>query len=273
MIEFHADPGAGDWIKSRLRPGEGTAEAIVPRGFESYARIFHPAYAPDGARLTWADVAAGRGNSMPSLVQFAAIAGLPASGYRGVDDVTSFSGSAPLRGELEPEKLAALAGILESHTPERATCYFGLWDGYAWINAGQAEPQFSVRGDRLTDDQEAALQTWEEQARRPAFARRVLSAPRLSLPGRSYLLFTGGLPDLRQPPWRAFHPFAGGQSPNLLWPADHGWCVGTDIDIDSTVVGGSSALIAAIIRSFDLEAATVAPEDVLFPPGDRINRS
>lgn len=56
------------------------------------------------------------------------------------------------------------------------------------------------------------------------------------LPGRTYHLFTGELRDaLRIGRWVTAQWFVG-QSPSLMWPAEHSWLVATEIDFDSTLV-------------------------------------
>ncbi|MFC6896556.1 hypothetical protein ACFQGX_14110 [Nonomuraea dietziae] len=66
-------------------------------------------------------------------------------------------------------------------------------------------------------------------------------------------------------------PSASSRSPSLLWPADRSWCVGAEIDFDSTLVGGSAGLIAAVLAAPDLEAWPVQPGDDLSASGDLIN--
>jgi len=60
-------------------------------------------------------------------------------------------------------------------------------------------------------------------------------------------------------------------SPNLLWPADLAWCVATEIDCDSTLVGGSRALVDAICADDALEAFEVTEDDDLTWTGDTVN--
>ncbi|HEU4420989.1 MAG TPA: hypothetical protein VFR67_00430, partial [Pilimelia sp.] len=94
---------------------------------------------------------------------------------------------------------------------------------------------------------------------------------RLRLPDRSYLLFRGPLRAALEMGWRdsvmGFDP----QSPSLLWPADRSWCVGTEIDFDSTLVGGSTDLVDAVLAAPGLEVWPVNPDDDLTAVGDRIN--
>jgi hypothetical protein len=50
-------------------------------------------------------------------------------------------------------------------------------------------------------------------------------------------------------------PTAHNVSCNLWWPADHAWCVATEIDLDSTYVGGSEACIEELLANSELEVA------------------
>jgi hypothetical protein len=69
----------------------------------------------------------------------------------------------------------------------------------------------------------------------------------LELPLRTYLLAEG-------PIARALEL---GRSPNLLWPRDRAWFPATEIDFDSTLVGGDRDLADAILADPLIEAACV----------------
>jgi len=92
----------------------------------------------------------------------------------------------------------------------------------------------------------------------------VLGGPLLALPGRSYFLFDGDIAVFDDPAWaRNSWGEAGafwGQTPNLLWPRDHAWLMASEIDFDSTLVGGTRAVVDALVSSADLEALEVAPD-------------
>ncbi len=62
-------------------------------------------------------------------------------------------------------------------------------------------------------------------------------------------------------------------SPSLIWPADHSWLVASEVDFDSTLVGGSAALVEAIVESPNLEAWRVQPTDSLAFDADKINQA
>ena len=86
--------------------------------------------------------------------------------------------------------------------------------------------------------------------------------PRVRLPNREYLLFTGPLeaaPELGATIGETFWP----QSPNLFWPQDHAWCVASEIDLSYTLVAGSEPLAEALVADERLQAALVDPGDAL----------
>jgi hypothetical protein len=49
-------------------------------------------------------------------------------------------------------------------------------------------------------------------------------------------------------------------SPNFIWPEDRSWLLVSDIDLDSTLVGGSEELVQSILMSKEIEAWRVEPE-------------
>lgn len=61
------------------------------------------------------------------------------------------------------------------------------------------------------------------------------------------------------------------QSPNIFWPTDRAWCVASEIDFDSTLVGGSQALIEDLVNSSRLEALMIQPGDALHDHADQVN--
>ena len=89
----------------------------------------------------------------------------------------------------------------------------------------------------------------------------------MELPHRSYLLLVGALPAALQIGWGPLR-----QSPNLFWPADHAWCAATELDFDSTLLGGTTELIETILATPTLDAWPVQPDDSLAFDADRINQ-
>ena len=72
------------------------------------------------------------------------------------------------------------------------------------------------------------------------------------LPFRGYHLFAGPLPAARTD-YSSF-PIGEIQSASLWWPADRAWCVATEVDHAWTYIGGSRAVIDAILADTRLES-------------------
>ncbi|WP_103382316.1 hypothetical protein [Pseudonocardia dioxanivorans] len=226
-LRWRRDVGVGEWIGERLGGPFGYVGSVVPRGYAAYARVLHPVPAPgpsfDGAPLRWADVCRATGRRLHALAQWSAIAvppGVPITYDARWRDV------APDVGNLGRAALDTLLGLLGAPgTP----CFFALWEGFGWIHGS---PAVVVVGS----DEEVP----------PELPREVLDGPRLRLPHRDYIVFSGPLRDAV----RIGHTYSWGefatQSPTLFWAADRSWCVASEIDFDSTLVGGSAELVAAV---------------------------
>jgi hypothetical protein len=68
-------------------------------------------------------------------------------------------------------------------------------------------------------------------------------APRVDIPNRAMLLFTGSVQALRDAPALAWYGSAAGvnQEPNLVWPEDHAWCLACDVDEEIEFTVGCSS--------------------------------
>jgi hypothetical protein len=221
-----------EWIAARLGGGFGAVRRMVPAGFEAYARILHPARDAEGQPVRWAEVALRTGGRVHARVQWHALIG-------STDALNPASprwpGESPERGNLPPDQLAALGEVLGRFTGTADRCWFGLWDGYAGIRVGE-------------------------------------EVPLLQHPHRAYHLLGGPVSAVGDV--GAWFGVSGywPQSPNLFWPDDRAWCVATEIDFDSTLVGGSDALVEALLATEDLEVWPVRPDDSLAYDADRLNR-
>lgn len=76
-------------------------------------------------------------------------------------------------------------------------------------------------------------------------------APRVEIPNRAMLLFTGPVEVLRDAPALAWYGFAHGyQAPHLVWPEDHAWCLACEVDEEiEFTVGCSSDAFQALSRA------------------------
>src|SRR5215813_3990244 len=81
----------------------------------------------------------------------------------------------------------------------------------------------------------AIWEGWESSAPVP-------QAPRVEIPNREMLLFTGPVEALRDAPALAWYGSAAGvnQEPHLVWPEDHAWCLACDVDEEIEFTVGCS---------------------------------
>ncbi|TDK28120.1 hypothetical protein E2F48_03215 [Arthrobacter crusticola] len=289
-MQWSGETGRGGWIGPRLTGRAGSVGSVVPAGFEAYARILHPPRAthygrpastssraglPAGpARWSWARVAAYTGAVMHPEVQWAGIAG-------GTDDTVRLPGGwdldAPALGYLEPELLAVLMTVARGAATPAGPLTLGLWSGWdvagvdlvAFTRAGASDRERRADRDEVESAHAAAVD--------PAVALALAGGPYLELPGRRYILLDATADELTDPAWplRSGIGWSGGipgPMPQLIWPGDRAWFVSSEIDFDSTIVGGTRAFIDAVLADSVLEALGVDPGSDLTSEGDRINR-
>jgi hypothetical protein len=212
--------------------------------------VLHPVDGAEGP-TRWDAICSVTGRQAHALMQWDDIAG------------PDWSGGKPEQGNLAPDSLERLCGILAHHTPADAACFFAVWEGYGW---GDTTPAGSISVSAKPPLVASVPQ--DIPSRLPPV---VIDGPRLRLPHRSYFLFTGPLrAALATGEWATLSWFIA-QSPNLFWPQDRSWCVASEIDFDSTVVGGSKDLVAGLLSAPGLEAWPVNAGDSLAAAGDEIN--
>lgn len=250
----------GAWIEPALGDDAGAVTDQVPQVFDAYARVFHPASDDGGNDVTWAEVARRLGRVAHPEMQWHQLVGTADTfGIEG----SNWSGEIPNLGEMEIGDLDRLCAVLGEHTEDPGRCYFGLCE---------------INHHPLVDAIEA------EQGKQP----------RLELPvGRDHLVLAGPLsavaqigdtdppgliwavpvdaekpwerpePDPTDPFWRS--------APSLIWPADHSWFVASEVDFDSTLVGGSRTLVDALVAAPGLEVLEVEPGTKLTAFSDELN--
>lgn len=249
-VESPIDNSAGLWVEPELTGGEGSVTSVVPDRFEAYGRIMHPALTSDRNSARWSEVAAVLGREMHAQRQWHVLVG---SSDPDTFEGSQWAGIPPERGDLDDEFLQPLCEVLGKHTADPAHCFFGLWTGWArWVanvEASRASDPRSYRAFRSVDD---------------------IDGPRLDLPGREYVLLAGPLAaalHIRERDDRTRDGLSP-TSPNLMWPADRAWFLASEIDFDSTLVGGSDELIAAIVDTDEIEAWQIGPHDLLTADSD-----
>lgn len=232
-----------EWVTSRIDVfARDWVTGMVGPDFQAYARIFHPLDDESDAP-SWADVARSTGRIMHAGAQWTQIKPATAD----VRDGRSFPGE-PRIGHLEVQALSAVCAILPRHTETPARCWFALWDGWGWEHPGGSTVLRSTDSDEPLPPLKMAPQGWQLD----------LTGPTFVLPGREYRLFGGPVDAAaRMGHWISADWFEP-QSPSIFWPDDHHWCVATEVDADTTLIGGSRDLIAEVINSPLLEALPIA---------------
>lgn len=260
-LAWTGDVSLGAWIAPRLGPLDGRVGSVVPRGFPAYARVLHPVEDRDGEPSTWAAVCEATGRTPHALMQWHAISSPPVEDGSGhaLSRGRAWDGREPQEGRLEPVALDRLCRVLASRADPTVECCFALWEGYGWIHGSPSVVLFGTSPGSTSTEVP------------PAFDAEVVTGPRLHHPGRDYLLFTGPLEAATDLGWWPTPDWFDAQSPNLFWPTDQSWCIGTEIDFDSTLVAGSTALIGAVLAEPGLEAWPVQPGDALTMDGDSVN--
>lgn len=240
---------AAQWIVARLASESYRVDMLLPEGFAAYLRLLHPIVdrTETGVQLIrWRELAARAGlTDLDRRMQFGTLAS-----YAGVD-----ASDAPLPGELPDEQLAALVDVLADHTHSADRCWFCIWEGYG--------PPADAAPDVSRDQQ--ALFT--RHAERPGMRAPEVDAERGAIVegalGRRYRLYTGPLAAAT----------SLGLPASLWWPDDHAWCVATDVDLDSTYIGGSETLARALTRHADLEVLPAQLRDSITQDPDRLPRT
>jgi hypothetical protein len=257
MLSAASSAAAGDWVVGGVRDFGYTVGSVVPVVFDAYARVFHPASrgpGEDAVDVRWGEVAAGNGRVMHAAAEWGSLTGSWQLGAQsGMWDV------GPSVGALPQPLAERLAAILEEHTTSAERCYFAVAKGSGALTVTL---MFS---DGTTDE----LRRRERQATEAeiaAWSALIESGAPFHLPNRPMCLLEGPLAAID-----AFYEWYR-SPPSLWWPDDHAWCVGTDIDLMTTYVGGSRALIDALLADNDLESLAVSVDQRADWEADTINR-
>ena len=235
-LQFSEDVSEARWIEESLAQGQwGSLDSMMPGGFPSYARIFHPAHLEGDIEqpVRWSTVASWTGRSVHPLMQFERIAGLseePGNIYKDPP-----WGELPQHGSIPEKECRTLIGVLREFTSTPDHCFFGLWVGWGNIDERLYKADSRVRA-----------------------------------PNRDHLLFRGPLDAVTSFVEERTDPFWG-YSPSIWWPEDRAWCVTTDVDLFDTFVGGSKECIGAVLRNPDLEALPTTHDAGISMVADTVN--
>lgn len=238
-----------DWLVERMVDFGGVVSSVVPVGFESYARIFHPI--AHGPERRWADLARRNGRIAHPEMQYHLIRSRP--GERPVDGEyeDGFEDFEDAPGSMPRDLVCTVADLLAPHTDTPDSCWFAAWEGWGQMQGGSAWTRMSA------DDGEQLSGLCPPE---------ILSGPGVVLPGRRYVLLHGTLAQAG-----ACHDLLGDQSPSLWWPADRTWIVATEVDFAWSYVGGSAEVIGALLAATGLEVLPARLSDGIHYDSDLLN--
>ncbi|MFF7445614.1 MULTISPECIES: hypothetical protein [unclassified Streptomyces] len=220
-----SDLAPARWLEQRP-PGDdgfGTVAGVCAPGFDAYARILHPARLAE-APVRWERVAEVYGRSVTAETRWHEVIGAPDPFLYRNDDPPAVPGvwdEHPDEGPTPADVARLLIPVLARHTRTPGHCWFGLWEGYGRYD-------------------------WD-------------GLPVFRTPGRDEILLAGPLDHADSPARDTTE--AALELPDLWWPEDRAWCVGGDVDLVSTYVGGTAACVADLLATPGLEAHPVAPTD------------
>ncbi len=262
-LEYVDDLTPAQWIAERLHPFAQDAGAIIPPGFEAYARIFHPATRRVGNEVlpvTWREIADANLRVHHPAMQFGALVtrvGTPARFYDRDPQPGLFDGW-PRTGTLSLEMARSLVDILRGHTATPERSWFAAWEGYGDLRDGSAALA-TFGGSPQDVPMTLPPGTYlEKPSDRPTFR----------LPHRGYYLARGLLAAALETVYGFTSDY---KSASIWWPDDRAWCVATEVDFDWTYVGGTTECIAAILSSPDLEALPAQLSDGVQYNSDPLN--
>jgi hypothetical protein len=265
-IRPDADVTEADWWETEWPDGTPAAVGfLIPRGFEAYARVLHPAHDHEGDAVTWATVASECGTTLHSEAQWWRVARRGSSrGGHG----TGWPGNEPLVGTLDRPRFEALADVLAGHTTTPERTFVAFWVGYGlWPRAWDGAPttQRPGRESYVFERPLADMTTLCAEAPAVGFALGESM-------GSAVVFYSDGSSRIPTPDEQfetaAPHQW---QSPSAWWPADRAWATSNDTDLDSTLVGGTRALVDDLLADERLEVLPWPVDGSLWADADTIN--
>lgn len=254
----------------------------------------------DGERVTWAETASAFGTIMHPLAQWQRLTRFEGPVSVGVAprDEEGWRYGEPRQGQLDAASWALLAAVLAAHTSTPDDGGVGVWSGWGGLTGGMgygasrvlfaAEPRPDADPHHDAFLAHAARDVFNSVFTKPTWQPGVLSdeisrGPHLQLPDREFVLFRGGISELavldwpERMPWRdpSHVPNGGNQaaeSPGVVWPSDRSWVVVSEVDFDSTIVGGDAALLGRLLATPGLEVELLPTDADLRWDADDLNR-
>ena len=157
-LALQTDLSPADWLVESLTDFAASVTSVVPRGFESYVGIFHPAHTHDLRPMPWAEIAATNQTHAHAGMQFGAIAG----DLRFEHDWPG--GSTPDEGSLPHTLICPLLETLSRHTATTERCWFAVWPGWGGLRRSSDTLRPSVLRTGSTSSRAPSSVRWRTSA-------------------------------------------------------------------------------------------------------------
>jgi len=174
------------------------------------------------------------------LGEFGSVGGLVPSGFETYLLVDHHAGHNHQSSSAGPDLVAELAALTAGHTSTPSQAWFAIWVGYGWTTSRTLIATTATRKERRRLRQ-------VDEARAAGLEAKLQASQRFDLPNRGYYLLAGPVAaasTIERPDSRGIQP------PDLWWPDDKAWFIGTDTDLSWTYVGGSQALAEEVATTF-----------------------
>jgi hypothetical protein len=141
-----------------------------------------------------------------------------------------------------PSDIALLRASMQTltrHTDTPDACYFCIWDGWP-------------------------LQSREGVAEPSVYPSSIPDGPRVVVPIRAYFLLQGDVSDFAD--WEVARAWVGQRRlldapPEFMWPADHAWCIASDVDPHWAGIGAATAAIDQLLADPRLDLVPADPRE------------
>jgi hypothetical protein len=226
----------------------GSILSVVPRGFEAYARVFHPverdrpratntwqgvdqatysagvddiASSLETENATWARAAASFGTTMHAEAQYARLVRSSYGDANGAIAADGWRYDAPREGCFAAASLVTASAVLSRHTGTPDAGIAAIWEGWGGLASSAGVAYLEAAPSE--DVPKAAEGVWSSVSALPSFGwgepepgsglltREVAVGPRFDLhggTGRHYVLFEAGANDFADAGWPGRAPWA-----------------------------------------------------------------
>ncbi|MFZ4843000.1 hypothetical protein [Mycetocola saprophilus] len=232
MSEISLD-GIPEWLMGR---NSMHVSGMLPQGFEAYLRILHPAAGPSLGEeelprpVTWSDIAAGTGIALQPETTWRELAGGP---WDNVDVPGMGTVHPPAEGRLDQSSMIQLGKYLGETADKSTPIIAGFWDGWEPLANNASAPVEGVT--RLEGS--------------------------YSVNQGQYLFYTFSPESLSTAQWMDSVEFGwaegNGITPSFLFPLNRAWCFATDLDQNSSLLGGPRSLVDPLLELNQLEALAI----------------